>query len=59
MRGDELESYRDGKSRKITVRSIHALIARHLAVGATTETLAALKPRRGRPRKTREAVIAP
>jgi hypothetical protein len=46
----ELESFLDGRSRKITVASIRAYIARKLeAAGATS---AASQPRRrGRPRK--------
>jgi len=43
----ELESFRDGRSRKITVESIHRLIARRLAAERAPQ------PRRGRgrPRK--------
>jgi len=40
----ELESFRDGRSRKITVASIHRYIARHLADSMG-------KRGRGRPRK--------
>jgi excisionase family DNA binding protein len=51
----ELESFRDGRSRKITVESIHRLIARRLAA----ERAATAKPRplrRGRQRKISDAV---
>jgi hypothetical protein len=54
----ELESFRDGRSRKITVESIHRLIARRLAA----ERAATAEPRprrgRGRPRKTSGTVGA-
>ena len=35
---DELRSYCDGKSRKITVDSIHDFVARRLAAAETTDT---------------------
>jgi hypothetical protein len=35
LNAGELESFRDGKSRKIVVKSIHDYIARRLAVAAT------------------------
>ena len=46
----ELQSFRDGRSRKITIESIHRYIARQLGNSAATQ----LEPkrRRGRPRKT-------
>ena len=48
----ELESYHDGRRRKIVVASIHRLIARRLAsAGASRETVQ-IPRRRGRPRKT-------
>jgi hypothetical protein len=49
----ELISFRDGRSRKIVVASIHDYIARKLAAGkAAAPTGAASQPRRrGRPRK--------
>jgi excisionase family DNA binding protein len=50
----ELESYLDGRSRRITMRSIKAYIARRLATNRAT-TAAPTKPpprRRGRPRKS-------
>jgi hypothetical protein len=51
LNAGELESFVDGKARKITVASIHRYIARKLAAAATTE--AAPQPRRrGRSRKT-------
>jgi hypothetical protein len=44
----ELESFRDGRSRKITVESIHRLIARRLAAekAASTERVSARGSRR-------------
>jgi excisionase family DNA binding protein len=45
----ELESFRDGRSRKITVASIHRYIAQRLAA-AEKAASAALQPRRGRGR---------
>lgn len=45
----ELESFLDGRARKITVSSLHAYIARNLAAAGATK---AEPPRRGRPRKT-------
>jgi excisionase family DNA binding protein len=51
----ELESYRDGRSRRITMRSIKAYIARQLTAAAPSE--AASPPRRrGRPRKSSAVV---
>jgi hypothetical protein len=49
----ELESFLDGKARKITVASIRAYIARKLTgASATGATMHAAPPRRrGRPRK--------
>jgi hypothetical protein len=47
----ELESFLDGRSRKITVASIHALIARRLAA----EKDATPKRPRGRPSQRRTA----
>jgi hypothetical protein len=53
----ELESFLDGRARKITVASIHRFIARRLAAGATE---AEPQPRRrGRPRKSANAAVAP
>ena len=50
LNGGELDSFLDGKARKIVVASIHRYIARKLAGAATTE--AAQQPRRrGRPPK--------
>ena len=46
----ELESFRDGRSRKITVESIHRLIARRLAAEREA-TAPQTRRRRGRPRK--------
>jgi len=48
----ELESYLDGRSRKITVHSIKAYIARRLAANrATTEAQPLPRRKRGRPRQ--------
>ena len=44
----ELDSFRDGRSRKIVVASIHRLIARRLAAEKATPQP---RSRRGRPRK--------
>jgi hypothetical protein len=44
----ELESFRDGRSRKIVVASIHRLIARRLAAERAAPQS---RSRRGRPRK--------
>jgi hypothetical protein len=46
----ELESFRDGRSRKIVVASIHRLIARRLAAEREA-TAPQTRRRRGRPRK--------
>jgi hypothetical protein len=45
----ELESFLDGRSRKITVESIYRYIARRLGKSAEPDTQS--KQRRGRPRK--------
>lgn len=47
----ELESFRDGRSRKITVASIHRLIARRLAAEKAASAAPQPRRRRGRPRK--------
>jgi hypothetical protein len=52
----ELESFLDGRSRKITVASIHRYIERHLGKSAAAE--AQSKRRRGRPPKTLESPVA-
>jgi excisionase family DNA binding protein len=53
----ELESYLDGRMRRVTTRSIRARIARLLVgEGATGAAAAVVTPRRrGRPRKTPES----
>jgi hypothetical protein len=48
----ELESYLDGSSRKITVASIRAYIARRLAAAEATGAAMQAVPRRRRPRNT-------
>jgi excisionase family DNA binding protein len=48
----ELESYHDGRSRKITVASIHRHIARRLAAEKAATAAQQLPRRRGRPRKS-------
>ena len=58
----ELESYLDGRSRRITMRSIKAYIARRLTaaakVGAPTEAVLQPRRRRGRPRKRTDTAVA-
>jgi hypothetical protein len=49
----ELESFRDGRSRKITVASIHRLIARRLAAEKAATAAPQLRRGRGRPPKHR------
>jgi excisionase family DNA binding protein len=52
----ELDTYLDGRSRKITVASIHRRIARLLATaGATAADTEAALPRRGRGRPRKRA----
>jgi hypothetical protein len=48
---DELESYLDGRARKITMRSIKAYIARRLAANRATTEAPLPRRKRGRPRK--------
>jgi len=50
----ELESYREGRARRITMRSIRNRIARLLAAATSPDTKPALPRRRGRPTKRRE-----
>lgn len=47
----ELVAYRDGRSRRVTMQSIRARVAR-LAAGPSDATQATPPRRRGRPRKT-------
>lgn len=54
----ELESFLDGRSRKITVASIHAYIARRLTATETNQT-APQQRRRGRPLKKADATVTP
>ena len=56
----ELESYRDGRSRRITMRSIKAYIARRLSANcpASAASTDAQSRRRGRPRKRADAAVA-
>lgn len=52
LNSNELESYLDGRSRKVTVASIHRYIARRLAaIGRSAALAPPLRRRRGRPRK--------
>ncbi len=53
LNGGELQSFLDGRSRRITVASIRAYIARKLAAAGATgaATQPTLPRRRGRPRK--------
>lgn len=53
----ELESFLDGRSRKITVESIHRYIARRLGKGVATEPCR--KRRRGRPPNIPETAESP
>ena len=57
----ELESYQEGRARKITMRSIRARHERQLAAacGSDLATEAAQRRRRGRPRKQPAAEAAP
>jgi hypothetical protein len=48
LNAGELDSFLDGKARKIVVASIHRYIARKLAAATPKATP---QPRRGRPRK--------
>ena len=50
VKSGELESFLDGRSRKITVKSIHGYITRKLAAGTSTKP-APQPRRRGRPPK--------
>jgi hypothetical protein len=53
LNNKELDSYLDGRSRKVTVASIHRRIARKLGAGDNAPSKALSKPRlRGRPRET-------
>ena len=52
INGGELDSFLDGRSRKITVESIHRYIARHLAPTDNSVGTKPQPPRRGRPRKS-------
>jgi hypothetical protein len=54
----ELESFLDGRARKVIVSSIHAYIARRLAA-ANTNKAAPQPRRRGRPRKALANEIRP
>jgi hypothetical protein len=51
----ELDSFLDGRSRKITVESIHRYIARRLALISNNMSPNAHTRRRGRPRKSSAA----
>ena len=53
----ELESFLDGRSRKITVESIRAYIARRLALAGGAPTSQPQLRRRGRRRKSPAAVV--
>jgi excisionase family DNA binding protein len=54
LNAHELESFRDGRARRISVASIDRYIAQRLADagGPPSSMPAAIPPRRGRPRKT-------
>jgi hypothetical protein len=51
LKNNELESYLDGRSRKIIVASIHRYIARRLEAEKTAVATPRPQRRRGRPRK--------
>ena len=51
LKNNELESYLDGRSRKIIVASIHRFIARRLAAEKAPRAATEAPRRRGRPRK--------
>jgi hypothetical protein len=51
LKNNELESYLDGRSRRITVASIHRHIARRLAAKRAGTTASQPRRPRGRPRK--------
>jgi hypothetical protein len=53
----ELDSYLEGHSRKITMESIHRLIARRLTI--TIDTSKASRRKRGRPPKLLRAIQSP
>jgi hypothetical protein len=55
LNAGELESFLDGRSRKITVDSIHRYIARKLGATGSGEATESLFRRRGRPRKVHTA----
>jgi excisionase family DNA binding protein len=54
----ELASYLEGRSRRITMQSIRARVARLAAAAATGDT-PATQHRRGRPRKNANAAVLP
>jgi hypothetical protein len=58
IKNNELESFLDGRSRKIVVASIRAYIARKLAAAAITTDAAKPAGRRVRPRKLLEVTAA-
>ena len=56
----ELESYRDGRSRRVTMHSIKAYIARRLAANSTTPAVPTEPtPRRRGRRKRADKAVAP
>jgi hypothetical protein len=56
LNNKELDSFLDGRNRKITVESIHRLIARRLAL---TRGMSASPRGRGRPRKIPDTTKSP
>lgn len=57
----ELESYRDGRARRITMQSIRSRVARLVSAanpGSSTAKVAPQLRRRGRPRKNQDAAVA-
>ena len=57
MRNGELESYQDGRARRITMKSIHTYLARRLAASAEGWKQITPQPRhRGRQQSSRKRV---
>jgi hypothetical protein len=58
LRDGELDSYLEGRARRITMESIKRRVARLLAAGNATST-APQPRRRGRPRKHTDTAVTP
>jgi hypothetical protein len=62
LNAKQLDSYLDGRSRKVTVASIHSYIARKLAAAGVPGAAVQVAPhprRRDRPRKVSPNVVRP